>query len=38
MKVVNFKILEKTSKKGNVFKALYAILENGQEIFVCFVN
>lgn len=38
MKVTDLKVLEKTSKKGNIYKALYAILENGQEIFIAFVR
>lgn len=38
MKVTDLKVLEKTSKKGNTYKALYAILENGQEIFIAFVR
>lgn len=38
MKVKNIVVLEKTSKKGNIYKALYAILENDQEIFITFVK
>lgn len=38
MKVVDIKVLEKTSKQGNNYKALYAILEDGQEIFITFVR
>ena len=38
MKVIDLKVLEKVSKKGNSFKALYAILENNTEIFICFVK
>lgn len=38
MKVVNLQIIEKTSKKGNTYKGLFAILENGQEVFICFVK
>lgn len=38
MKVVNFVIKEQQSKKGNAYTALYAVLNDGQEIFVCFVN
>lgn len=38
MKIVDFRILEKTSKKGNTYKGLFAILEDNTEIFVCFVK
>lgn len=38
MKIVDFKILEKTSKKGNKYLALFAITSEQKEIFVCFVN
>ena len=38
MKVVNFVIKEQQSKKGNSYTGLYAVLDNGHEIFVCFVN
>lgn len=38
MKVIDFQVLEKTSKKDNTYKALYAILEDGQEIFIAFVR
>ena len=38
MEVFKLEVLEKTSKKGNKYKGLYAILENGQEIFICFVK
>lgn len=38
MKVLDLKVLEKTSKRGNVYKGLFAILENGQEIFITFVK
>lgn len=38
MKVIDLKVLEKVSKKGNKFKALYAILEDNTEIFICFVK
>lgn len=34
---IEFKILEKKSKKGNVFKALYVVVE-GKENFVCFIK
>ena len=37
-KVINFVIKEEQSKKGNVYKAMYAVLDNGQEVFICFVN
>lgn len=38
MKIVDFRILEKTSKKGNTYKGIFAILEDNTEIFVCFVK
>lgn len=38
MKVIDLRVLEKVSKKGNTFKALYAILEDNTEIFICFVK
>lgn len=38
MEVIKLEVVEKTSKKGNNYKGLYAILENGQEIFICFVK
>lgn len=38
MKVKNLIVLEKTSKKGNTYKGLFAILENEQEVFICFVK
>ena len=38
LKIVDFKILEKTSKKGNSYLALYAITSEEKEIFICFVN
>lgn len=38
MKVIDLKVLEKVSKKGNNYKALFAILEDNTEIFICFVN
>lgn len=38
MKIVDFRILEKTSKKGNIYKGIFAILEDNTEIFVCFVK
>ena len=33
----DFKILEKTSKKGNTYKALYIIVD-GVENFICFIK
>lgn len=38
MKVVDLKVLEKISKRGNKYKAVFAILEDGQEIFITFVR
>lgn len=38
MKIVDFKVLDKVSKNGNKYTALFAITENGKEIFVCFVK
>ena len=38
MKVKNLVVLEKTSKRGKSYKGLFAILENEQEIFICFVK
>lgn len=38
MEVIKLEVIEKISKKGNNYKGLYAILENGQEIFICFVK
>lgn len=37
MKVVDIKIIEKTSKQGNKYLALYAVLENGKELLIRFV-
>lgn len=37
-KVVDFKIIEKTSKKGHSYKALYCVLDDGREIFITYVN
>lgn len=34
---IEFKILEKKSKKGNTFKALYVVVD-GYENFVCFIR
>lgn len=38
MKVKDIVVLEKTSKKGNTYKGLFAILDNGKEIFIAFVR
>lgn len=38
MKVVDLVVKEKTSKKGKKYKAIFAILEDGKEIFVAFVR
>lgn len=38
MKVIDLKVLEKVSKKGNLYKAIFAILEDNTEIFICFVK
>ena len=38
MKVIDLVVKEKTSKNGNVYTGLFAILENGNEFLVCFVN
>lgn len=38
MQVKNLRVLEKVSKKGNTYRALYAILEDNSEIFICFVK
>lgn len=38
MKVINLEVKEKISKAGNKYKALFAILENGKEIFITFVK
>lgn len=38
MKVIDLKVLEKTSKKGNKYKAIFAILEDNTEVFVCYVK
>ena len=38
MKVIKLEVIEKTSKKGNNYKGLYAITEEGKEIFICFVK
>lgn len=38
MKVKDIVVLEKTSKKGNTYNALFAILDNGKEVFIAFVR
>lgn len=38
MKVKDIVVLDKTSKKGNKYQGLFAILENGKEIFIAFVR
>lgn len=38
MKVIDLRVLEKTSKKGNKYKAIFAILEDNSEIFICYVK
>ena len=38
MKVIDLKVLEKTSKKGNKYKAIFVILEDNSEVFICFVK
>lgn len=38
MKVINLEIKTKVSKKGKDYTALFAILENGKEIFITFVK
>lgn len=38
MKVIDLRVLEKTSKKGNKYKGIYAILEDNTEVFICFVK
>ena len=38
MKVINLEVKNKVSKKGNQYSALFAILENGKEIFITFVK
>lgn len=34
---IKFKIIEKTSKKGKLYKALYVVVDN-VENFVCFIK
>lgn len=38
MKVIDLRVLEKTSKKGNKYKAIFAILEDSTEVFICYVK
>lgn len=38
MKVIDLRVLEKTSKKGKTYKGLFAILEDKTEIFLAFVR
>lgn len=38
MKITDIKVLEKTSKKGKTYKGIFAILSDGQEIFLAFVR
>lgn len=38
MKVIDLRLLEKTSKKGNKYKGIFAILEDNTEVFICFVK
>lgn len=38
MDVIGFSVEEKTSKKGNKYYVLYAILKDGSKYFVRFVN
>lgn len=38
MKVIDLKVLEKISKKGNKYKAIFAILDDNTEIFICYVK
>lgn len=38
MKVINLEVKTKVSKKGNEYTGLFAILENGKEIFITFVK
>lgn len=38
MKVVDLVVKEKKSKKGNTYKGLFAVLEDGKEIFLAFVR
>lgn len=34
---IKFQVIERKSKKGNTFKALYAIID-GKENFICFIK
>lgn len=38
MKVIDLRVLEKTSKRGNKYKAIFAILEDNSEVFICYVK
>ena len=38
MKVKDLVVKTQTSSKGKEYTALFAILENGEEVIVCFVN
>lgn len=38
MKIIDLRVLEKTSKKGKKYKAIFAILEDNSEVFICFVK
>ena len=38
MKIKDIVVLEKTSKKGNTYKALFAITDTNEEIFITFVK
>lgn len=37
MKVNGLIVEERTSKKGNNYKAIYAVLDNGSKVFIAFV-
>lgn len=38
IQVVEIKVVEKTSKKGNNYKCVVAVDENGKEHFLAFTN
>lgn len=38
MKVKDLIVETKTSKNGNEYTALYAVLDNGKKVFIAFVN
>lgn len=38
MKIKNLVVLEKTSKKGKPYKAIFAILDDDKEVFIAFVR